>query len=157
MPAPMAPAQPAPAAQPPVADTLALGDPCEGGEVTGRVGTGAVDGADSPGRFTARITDGEPQISGSLDKNVIRRVVKAHMKQVEFCYEKLLLTHPGLEGKLVAKWTIDQDGSVANASASGVHPDLETCMVARIKMWKFPKVGGGAITISYPFLFKKET
>jgi hypothetical protein len=36
------------------------------------------------------------------------------------------------------------------AAAAGVHPEVETCVIARIKSWSFPTFTGDVMVISWP-------
>src|SRR2546430_359016 len=51
-------------------------------------------------------------IEGTLDHEIIRRVVQWHASQVRYCYERELITRPGLEEKIVVTWMIDANGVV---------------------------------------------
>lgn len=104
------------------------------------------------------ITSGEPEVQGSLDKELIRKVIRDHRDQIRFCYESQLQRHPKLAGKVAVKFLITANGTVAVASVSqsttGVGA-LDSCVVTKVKTWLFPKPkGGGTVTVNYPFNFK---
>src|SRR5271166_6407487 len=42
----------------------------------------------------------------------IRAIVIAHRDEARACYDKALVAHPGVEGDLVMRWTIDPKGTV---------------------------------------------
>src|SRR5205823_1928265 len=46
------------------------------------------------------VVPGTATVRGSLDKEIIRRIVRRHMNEVKFCYEKELTTHPDLYGRV---------------------------------------------------------
>ena len=100
----------------------------------------------NPGGFTA---------TGDIDKDAIKRVVRDDHRNLQLCYERTLLEHPGLEGKLDVRFTIDIDGSVRGVTATGVHPDVERCITERFLKFKFPRPALGAtVQVSYPFWFR---
>jgi TonB family protein len=103
------------------------------------------------------ITTGIVTTRGSLDKEIIRRVVHLHMNEVKYCYDQELVRKAGLEGRLSIQFVISPMGqvlsSVLQSSTMGnVH--VEKCVVDAVKRWGFPKpTGGGIAIVSYPFNF----
>ncbi|HWB75549.1 MAG TPA: AgmX/PglI C-terminal domain-containing protein [Nannocystaceae bacterium] len=95
-------------------------------------------------------------VKGSLDKDIIHRIVKAHRNEVRFCYEQGLAKHPRLSGKITVSFTIGPTGSVivSKAKSSTLKDrDVDACIVKAVKRWKFPKPdGGGAVDVTYPFV-----
>jgi Ca-activated chloride channel family protein len=106
------------------------------------------------------ISSGSPIVMGSLDKEVIRRVIRIHHGQIRYCYEKELLKNPGLGGKLVVELTIDAGGKVTKVeikSSTMNNADVERCIAAKVQAWLFPKpAGGGVVIVRYPFVFRSE-
>src|SRR5207249_11370105 len=89
---------------------------------------------------------GKPEVVGSIDPELIRKVVHEHRAQIRTCYETQLTTRPNLAGKLVSAWTIDPAGAVteAHTQESTLHDrSVETCVAAKIKTWRFPNPKGG--------------
>jgi Ca-activated chloride channel family protein len=105
-----------------------------------------------------RILVGRAVVMGSLDKEILRRIVRRHINQVRYCYEKELGTNPKLAGRVVLKFVIDENGQVTSseiASTTLNSGSVESCLVAAAKNWEFPKAsGGGVVVVSYPFVFK---
>jgi pSer/pThr/pTyr-binding forkhead associated (FHA) protein len=106
------------------------------------------------------ITSSEPTVMGSLDKELIRQVIKRNVNQIRYCYESQLTRYPKLNGKVSVKFVISASGSVASsnvASADTNNAELETCVAGRVRTWMFPKPkGGGVVIVTYPFIFKKS-
>ena len=100
---------------------------------------------------------GDPVILGALDRSLIDEVIKRHMNQIKYCYQRELTLDPALRGKLVVKYTIAKDGSVSSASLKTTtmnNPKVEECVVGRFLRMRFPPPnGGGIVLVSYPFLF----
>lgn len=90
----------------------------------------------------------------ALDQAAIRKAVEPHVPEIQACYEAHVAKHPDARGKVVAKIAIGTDGKVTTVAASGIHADLETCVAARIKLWRFPAhKGPGPVAVAYPFVF----
>jgi len=106
------------------------------------------------------ITSSDPTVMGSLDKELIRKVIHANRGQIRYCYESQLNRFPKLEGKVSVKFVISASGSVATsqvAGSSASNAELETCVAGRVKTWMFPKPkGGGVVVVTYPFIFKQS-
>ena len=104
-----------------------------------------------------RIQPGKVTYKGSLSREEIQRVVKRHMSQIKYCYEKELTKNPNLNGKIVGAWTIAGTGLVesANASQNTMGNDtVGTCVTRIIKRMRFPRPkGGGKVFVNYPFVF----
>lgn len=103
------------------------------------------------------ITSSEPTVMGSLDKELIRQVIKRNINQIRYCYESQLTRNPKLAGKVSVKFVISASGSVAQsqvAQATTNNAELETCVAGRVRTWVFPKPkGGGVVIVTYPFVF----
>ncbi|RJS19331.1 hypothetical protein DRW03_23590 [Corallococcus sp. H22C18031201] len=105
------------------------------------------------------ITSSDPEVMGSLDKELIRQVIQRNRGQIRFCYESLLNRFPKLGGKVAIKFIISANGSVASsnvAQSTAGNAELETCVAGRVRTWKFPEPkGGGSVIVTYPFNFKQ--
>ncbi|HLK88963.1 MAG TPA: AgmX/PglI C-terminal domain-containing protein [Polyangia bacterium] len=100
---------------------------------------------------------GNASVRGTLDKEIIRRVVRRHLNEVKYCYQQSLARRPSLEGRLVTQFTIAPTGQVLAAvvQSSTLHEiSVEACVVGAIKRWAFPAPErGGLAMVSYPFTF----
>jgi TonB family protein len=105
------------------------------------------------------ITSSDPEVMGSLDKELIRQVIRSHRDQIRYCYETQLARFPNLKGKVAVKFVISAVGSVASSSVSQStvgNSELEMCVAGRVRTWIFPKPkGGGVVVVTYPFLFQQ--
>ncbi|MCB9777393.1 MAG: AgmX/PglI C-terminal domain-containing protein [Alphaproteobacteria bacterium] len=100
---------------------------------------------------------GDPIILGALDKSLIDAVIKRHMNQIRYCYQRELTKNPELGGKVTVKFVIAKDGSVSKAdikSSSLGNSSVESCISGRFMRFQFPEPkGGGIVIVSYPFIF----
>jgi outer membrane biosynthesis protein TonB len=76
-------------------------------------------GGDVPQPADAGLPVREQEISGSLDRELIRQAVHSHLAELRACYEAFL-QHPGdagvqRSGKVAIQWVVDPDGSVSKA------------------------------------------
>jgi TonB family protein len=106
------------------------------------------------------ITSSEPEVMGSLDKDLIRQVIRSHRDQIRYCYETQLARFPKLAGKVAVKFVISAAGTVASstvAQSTVGNQELEVCVAGRVRTWVFPKPkGGGVVVVTYPFIFKQS-
>lgn len=96
-------------------------------------------------------------ILGSLDRSLIDQVIKRHMNQVRYCYQRQLTSNPNLSGKVTVRFVIASDGSVSKASiksSSLNDKTVESCITSRFMRFSFPEPkGDGIVIVSYPFIF----
>ncbi len=136
---------------------LGLGGLGTKGGGRGRGGYGSID-LGGKGKDSTRVIPGKTTVVGGLDKDVIMKVIKRHQNEIKFCYEQELQKNPALGGKVAVAWTIDPAGAVseANVSESSIgNANVESCIVQRIRRWKFPEPsGGGVVNVTFPWIFK---
>lgn len=106
------------------------------------------------------ISSSEPQVMGSLDKELIRQVIHRNRNQIRFCYESQLTRFPKLNGKVAVRFVITAAGTVSSsqvAQSTVNNVELETCIAGRVQTWIFPKPkGGGVVIVTYPFILKQS-
>lgn len=113
------------------------------------------------GRHHARapeIIPGQAVVRGSLDREIIRRIIRRHINEVKFCYESELTKKANLAGRISVQFTISATGqvitSVLQSSTMG-NVRVESCVTQAIRRWEFPApTGGGLVIVSYPFNFQ---
>jgi hypothetical protein len=126
------------------------------------LGGGALCG---PGRQGC-LARGEPpavaedvNVSGGLDPELVRRVIKSHRDQIRYCYELELARNASLAGKLAVKFTIGAEGEVVSSQVADTtlsSADLNRCVTGRVQSWVFPKPKGGVVNVRYPFVFTQS-
>ena len=94
---------------------------------------------------------------GTLDRDAIQKVINQNVGQIQRCYERELLSNPGLSGKVEIEWTVGTNGSVHGARqkfSSLESVSAVNCILDKIRGWRFPEPKGGEVVVSYPFVFK---
>ncbi|HJL19013.1 MAG TPA: AgmX/PglI C-terminal domain-containing protein [Sandaracinaceae bacterium LLY-WYZ-13_1] len=97
-------------------------------------------------------------VRGALSAEVIRRVVRRHLREVRFCYEQGLQSNPSIEGRVTVSWIIGATGAVQSASVSSTtlgQAQVERCITGAVRRWSFPQPdGGGVVGVNYPFVLQ---
>ncbi len=102
----------------------------------------------------------EPNIqSGTVegtgfDRDMVRRIVRAHINEVRSCYNAGLVKNPNLAGRVLIKFTIMPTGKVASSLVeenTTKDSAVANCIAKAVKRWSFPKVSKGTAIVSYPF------
>lgn len=115
-----------------------------------RAGTGS-----GQGRRVPRIQQGKATVGPALDKDIIRRIVRAHINEVRHCYKQGLVNDPDLSGEVKVRFSIHPTGLVEGSTVKSTtvsDPKVGTCIAKAVKHWKFPEPTGGArVKVTYPF------
>ncbi len=107
--------------------------------------------------YTAGIPS-ETVVLGSMDPDVIRRILLDHLPQFRYCYQKELeRTGTEISGVIKLDFTIGASGHVTGAgvdSASGLPADTKKCVIGVLKGINFPEpMGGGVVEVKQPMNF----
>jgi len=104
------------------------------------------------------VVPGHARLRGALDKDIVRRYVRRHIREVRYCYSKVLQASSNVGGRLVTRFVIDPTGRViiSQMERSTVgNREVEQCIVAAIRRWRFPKPNnGGTVIVTYPFVLR---
>ncbi len=111
------------------------------------------------GRVPGNVGTEDPILIGALDKSEIDRIVKQHLSQIRYCYQKELNRQPSLKGKVVIRFVIAADGSVSRSEVQSTSMNngvVEACVAERFYRMRFPRPqGGGLVIVTYPFVFNQ--
>jgi hypothetical protein len=108
------------------------------------------------------VSIGEPTVAGKLDRDIVKRVVRAHVSKLRTCYNERAKKVPALAGSLTIEFTIGADGAVSKAGPAKdntVDEVVSTCMADAFKTMKFPEPRDGgtvAASITLELLAKAE-
>jgi TonB family protein len=95
---------------------------------------------------------------GVLEQELIKKEIRAHHERTWSCYERNLEPESVTDFRVALTFVISPSGHVeaAQAQSSISHPEIEACLVAEAKTWRFPRPKGGAVSVRYPFIFKAD-
>ena len=129
-----------------------------GGGTGSGYGRGSGAGFGGRGKRVPRVRQAKAQVKGALDKDIIRRIVRAHINEVRYCYNQGLVRDPNLKGRVSVQFTIGPTGKVPVAvvqQSSLKDRDVANCVAKAVKRWTFPKPqGGGNVVVTYPFVLQ---
>lgn len=128
------------------------------------MGTGGTGGVGLGGKGSVTILpggDGE-SYGGNIDRDGIRRVFFSNQRAIQSCYEKALGGDKGLSGKLVLDFDIGEQGRVlrgdySRAKSTLVNEELASCVINKMKTWKFPEPPANqTVQVFYPLAFSSK-
>ena len=130
------------------------------GAATGRLAQskGAEGLSAKKGIYTAGIPS-ETVVLGSMDPDVIRRILREHIPQFRYCYQKELdrSSEDSVSGTIGLQFTIGASGHVSRAGISNrtkLPGHVKNCVVRVLRGIQFPRpMGGGTVEVKQPFNF----
>jgi pSer/pThr/pTyr-binding forkhead associated (FHA) protein/outer membrane biosynthesis protein TonB len=134
------------------------------GRGSGQSAYGAANGYGSKNSVAIEGGGFEESFDATIDKEAIRRVIRAKKHELQSCYERALNTMSKghrLDGKIVLAWEIIEKGQARNvrvASSTLGNPTLENCIRDRLASWTFPEPPAGmtAEVKAYPFVLNQS-
>ena len=103
------------------------------------------------------VRQGKHKVKGALDPDIVRRVVRAHINELRYCYNRGLVGDPRLAGRVVVDFQILATGMVGESNLASTTLSDRTvgeCVVAATKRWQFPRPSREvAVDVTYPFEF----
>ncbi len=97
-------------------------------------------------------------VGGGLDKDIIRRIVRANINDIRTCYETGLARDRNIKGRVSVEFVIGPKGKVAAAAVKDdTLPDklVGRCIATAMRRWQFPEPGdGGVVKVVYPFVLE---
>ncbi|NVB37839.1 TonB family protein [Pseudenhygromyxa sp. WMMC2535] len=118
-------------------------------------GRGSGAGFGGRGKRVPKVRQAKAKVQGALDKDIIRRIVRAHINEVRSCYNAGLTKDPNLQGRVAVNFVITGTGKVGSAvvqESTIKDKSVGNCIAKAVKRWKFPKPrGGGNVIVTYPF------
>jgi len=103
---------------------------------------------------------GDAQQDHVLERDVIRRVIYLHIKQVRYCYQQALFKSPKLAGRLVVRFDVTPQGQVEAllVTESNLSVEMQSCIAETIRTWEFPPNDSDErVSVQYPFTFRLKT
>jgi hypothetical protein len=141
-----------------------------GGLGAGGGGGGGVGGVGGGGGVTAaRVSVRAPAVRAAenlggagRDVSELGTFVRSREAQLRFCYqERGLKVNPGLAGTINVSITLTGSGNVTGAEVTSRTwggngaSDAESCILDKIRSWRFPSSSAGGGTYAFPFNFTR--
>jgi Ca-activated chloride channel family protein len=127
-----------------------------GGGTGSGYGRGSGAGFGGRGMRVPRVRMAKAKVMGSLNKDIIRRIVRAHINEVRHCYNQALVRDPNAKGRIVIEFVIDASGrvSVAVVLESALEDErVGQCITRAVQQWRFPRApDAGTVLVRYPFV-----
>lgn len=110
------------------------------------------------GKRVPRVRQAKATVKGGLDKDIVRRIVRAHINEIRSCYETGLEKDAELKGRVTLAFVVGADGKVSSSVVQDKTIDdagAANCMAKAAKKWKFPRpTDGGTVAVTYPFVLE---
>jgi len=125
-------------------------------------GSGGSSGYGSKGKRGgggAEVAMGNPEVQGGYATEVVRRIVRRHMNEINFCHGRYLMAGRLSSGRIVVRFVIGPGGNILSSQVHGStvdNPGLDRCVTSAFLRWEFPKPQAPIIVL-YPFLFRGNT
>lgn len=133
---------------------------CRGSKCGTGSATGVAGWDDKKTKLPPQVIPGKPKLIGSLDREIIRRIVREHRRELKNCYEQQLQKNATLKGELMVKFTVGPTGHVVAAlteqdASTLKNGAVSSCVTGKIRRWVFPRTPGneGIVIVRYPFRF----
>ncbi len=102
-----------------------------------------------------RVRIGPPRITGGLDGNAVRAVLRGAEPQVVRCYVRALRRKPSARGTMYVGLVIDRSGHPGSVVAAGVTGPLARCVRRTLSRLSFPPhAGPGSVRVWVPLYFR---
>ena len=111
-------------------------------------------------KIEPKVTGGRAQVSGKLDRETVRKVIRRNLSGIRQCYQTSLQRDKGLKGRLNLAFEITPNGTVTGITMTGMEGDvaLTACVKRRMAIWRFPAPkSSGVIKVKYPVFLKTRT
>lgn len=98
----------------------------------------------------------DTSLKTGLSGDQIWQTIASAMGQVRACYERSLKADPDLQGKLLMRWEVQPDGTVADAKVQGDglgNAKLSECIERRVSRWRFP-TASRSTPVEFPFTLR---
>ena len=129
----------------------------------GTKGRGIGDGLGDKNSVAIEPGGAEEEFTGTIDREAVRRVIRAGLREIRSCYEKEAIKNIRLrriDGKVVVTWTIGEHGRSLKTkvdSSTLKNKSIENCVRDRFSLWIFPEPPSGiTVDVKYPIYFRSE-
>jgi hypothetical protein len=117
--------------------------------------------ATGKGSFDAGFTATKTVVLGSIDPELLRKLLREYIPQFRYCYQNELIKNPNLSGTINLNFTLNGKGKVVKSNVISKNGEFSnkglSCMDGVLKMIPFPAPkGGGQVDVKQPLNFSAE-
>ena len=104
-------------------------------------GKGDVANLNKRAAATPRVVADRPGVQGALNDEIVRRIVRRHIRELQHCYERQLQRDVALEGRLELRWVVNAQGRVASVqiARNELGSAVQRCVAQKVRRWVFPQ------------------
>ncbi len=98
-----------------------------------------------------------PTGAPTLDPDIVRRIIRAHLDETRRCKDEARQRDPAVSGRLAIRFRVGKIGKVTSAAvvaSSVTDKAIGPCLAAAIRRWRFPRPEGGNFETIYPFVLE---
>ncbi len=111
--------------------------------------------------FDTTYMDPKTVVLGSMDPELLRKILKEYLPQFRHCYQEELIDNENIKGVVNLNFTIGRSGKVIKIKIKGKRAKFSKrgvkCMRKVLKIIDFPKPkGGGVVDVRQPLNFFSE-
>ncbi len=111
--------------------------------------------------FDSNFTSTKTVVLGSIDPDILRRLLREHIPQFRYCYQEELGRNKNLKGILDLDFTINKNGKISAADVVAKNGKFSSagvgCIKSVLKRIPFPKPkGGGYVEVRQPLNFSSD-
>jgi outer membrane biosynthesis protein TonB len=113
------------------------------------------------GEFDSGFTAAKTVVLGSMDPELLRKILREYIPQFRYCYQSELARNSSLSGTIDLNFTINPQGKVIKSNAVAKNGSFSTkglsCIDNVLKMIPFPSPkGAGVVEVRQPLNFSSE-
>jgi len=117
--------------------------------------------ASGKGSFDAGFTATKTIVLGSIDPELLRKLLREYIPQFRYCYQNELIKNASLSGTINLNFTLNGKGKVVKSNVVSKNGEFSSkglsCMDGVLKMIPFPAPkGGGQVDVKQPLNFSAE-
>jgi hypothetical protein len=128
------------------------------GKSTGKRGLSGTKGLSGKTKATTAYIEANTKILGAMDPELIRKMMREHIPDFRFCYQRELLINPSVAGVFDLKFQINSSGrgnriSIRN-NGKAFSSNAKNCIKRVVSLINFPRPkGGGSVDVKQPMNF----
>lgn len=117
--------------------------------------------ASGKGTFDSGFTATKTVVLGSIDPELLRKLLREYIPQFRYCYQNELIKNSNLSGTINLNFSLNGKGKVVNSNVISKGGEFSAkglkCMDGVLKMIPFPAPkGGGQVDVRQPLNFSAE-